>query len=124
MSLALANWGDLQIEVIQQDDDHPTAWRDFLASGREGFQHVSSWLTRAEYDAIMARAQTAGPPVMHEGVVPRIGERFAYLATDNGPGGFLFEPADVMDTCDPMMQMIANAAKDWDGRDPIRDLPV
>ena len=35
---------DLQIEIIQQHDDHPTGWRDFLASGREGFQHVSSWL--------------------------------------------------------------------------------
>ena len=60
MSIALANSGDIQVEMIQQHDDQPTAWRDFLASGREGFQHVSSWLTRAEYDAAMARMLAAG----------------------------------------------------------------
>ncbi len=67
-SIALANSGDLQIEIIQQHDDHPTGWRDFLASGREGFQHVSSWLTRAEYDATMARMLAAGTDVIHAGV--------------------------------------------------------
>jgi hypothetical protein len=54
-SVALANSGDLQIEIIQQHDDHPTGWRDFFISGRKGFQHVSSGLTREEYDAAMAR---------------------------------------------------------------------
>jgi len=122
VSLALANSGDVQIEIIQQHDDHPSVGRDFLASGRQGFNHVSSWRTRAEYDATMARMQAGVTAVIHEGVVPGSGERFAYLATDSGPGGFLFEPADVMDTCHPLMQMAANAARDWDGRHPICDL--
>jgi hypothetical protein len=57
-----------------------------------------------------------------EGIVPGSGERFACLATDSGPGGFLFEIADVVDTCYPLMQTIADAARDWNGSDPIRDL--
>jgi hypothetical protein len=83
---------------------------------------VSSWLTRAEYDEILARMRAAGKIVLQQGVVPRIGGRFAYLATDNGPGSFPFEIADVMDTCYPLMQMVAEAARGWNGSDPIRDL--
>ena len=55
LSVALGNSGDLQVELIEQHDDRPSAYRDFLAAGREGFQHVSSWLTRAEYDATLVR---------------------------------------------------------------------
>ena len=124
VSLALANTGDMQIELIQQHDDNPSAWRDFQVSGHEGFQHMSSWLTRAEYDETLARMRTAGTMVLHEAVVPGIGERFAYLATDTGPGGFLFEIADVIDTCYPMMETVAEAARGWDGSDPIRDLKL
>jgi hypothetical protein len=83
---------------------------------------VSSWLTRAEYDETLARMRAVGTMVLHDAVVPGIGERFAYLATDNGPGGYLFEIADVMDTCYPLMQTVAEAARGWDGSDPIRDL--
>jgi catechol 2,3-dioxygenase-like lactoylglutathione lyase family enzyme len=124
VSIALANPGDVQIEIIQQHDDQPTAWRDFLASGREGFHHVSSWLTRAEYDAAVARMLAAGTVVISEGVVPGSGERFAYLATDSGPGGLVFEIADAMEACYPLTQMVAEAARGWDGRDPIRAVPA
>lgn len=124
VSIALANSGEVQIELIQQHDDHPSAWRDFLNSGREGFNHISSWLTRAEYDATMTRMQADGIAVIHEGVVPGSGERFACLGTDSGPVGFVFEIADVMDTCSPLMQMIAGAARSCDGSEPIRSLQV
>jgi hypothetical protein len=36
-SIALAYSGDLQLEVIHQDDDTPSIYTEFLASGREGF---------------------------------------------------------------------------------------
>jgi hypothetical protein len=84
VSIALANSGDIQVELIQQQDDQPTAWRDFLASGRKWFQRVSSWLTRAAYDATMTRMPAAGTMVTQEGVVPGSGERFAYLTTERG----------------------------------------
>ncbi len=123
LTTAFANSGDVQIELIQQHDDHPSAYRDFLASGREGLQHVSSWLTRAEYDATYARMASAGVPVAHEGAMMGGGVRFAYFATDAAAGGIMFEIADVVEPLVyPMMQMIADAARDWDGSDPIREL--
>ena len=125
VSIALGNSGDVQVELIQQHDERPSAYRDFLAAGREGLQHVSSWLSRAEYDATMKRLLAAGAVVAHEGVVPGAGVRFAYFATDTVAGGLMYEIADVMEPqAYPLMKMIADAARGWDGRDPVRDLPL
>src|ERR1700741_1572352 len=43
VSLALSNSGDLQIELIQQDDETPSIYAEFLASGREGYQQLAWW---------------------------------------------------------------------------------
>jgi len=43
VSIALANSGDVQLEVIQQRNDVPSLYRDILAAGHEGMQHWSSW---------------------------------------------------------------------------------
>src|SRR5207245_6600361 len=94
VSIALGNSGDVQVELIQQHDDRPSAYRDFLAAGREGLQHVSAWLSRTEYDETMARLLAAGAIVAHEGSIPGTGVRFAYFATDAFPGGFMYEMAD------------------------------
>ena len=125
LSVALANSGDVQVEIIQQHDDKPSAYRDYLAEGKEGFQHVSSWLTRPEYDETIARVRGAGTVVVHEGVVRESNVRFAYFETDLAPGGLVYEIADVMDpSIYPLVSMIADAARGWDGRDPIRDIPA
>ena len=125
LSVALANSGDVQVELIEQHDDAPSAYRDFLASGREGFQHVSSWLTRAGYDETMAAARRDGLTAIHEGVVPGSEVRFAYFATEVSPGGLVYEVADCMEPhIYPFIQMIADAARDWDGQDPIREISL
>ena len=46
LSIALANSGDVQLELIQQRCDSPTMYQEFLAAGREGMQHWSSWPAR------------------------------------------------------------------------------
>jgi len=124
LNVALGNSGDVQVEIIQQHDDAPSAYRDFLAKGKEGFQHVSSWLTRAEYDATMTRLRGAGAVVVHEGVVREANVRFAYFETDLVAGGFVYEIADMLDpSIYPFAEMIAEAARTWDGRDPVREIP-
>ena len=40
ISLALANSGPLQVELIQQRNDAPSLYRDFLNAGHEGLQHI------------------------------------------------------------------------------------
>ena len=58
MSVALANSGDVQLELIQQRCDSPSLYRDFLNAGHEGMQHWSSW--PVNYHEIRQRALASG----------------------------------------------------------------
>jgi catechol 2,3-dioxygenase-like lactoylglutathione lyase family enzyme len=52
-SVALANSGFVQVELIQTRNDVPSMYRDFLRAGRTGLQHVAYWTS--DYDADLAR---------------------------------------------------------------------
>ena len=67
MSIALANSGDLQIDLIQQRNDAPSMYKEFLDSGCEGLQHMSYW-TR-DYQGLYDRALSLGYKVGHEGQI-------------------------------------------------------
>jgi hypothetical protein len=59
MSVALANSGDLQIELIQQRNDAPSMYKEFLDSGREGLQHMSYW-TQAHPGTVVEISDISG----------------------------------------------------------------
>jgi catechol 2,3-dioxygenase-like lactoylglutathione lyase family enzyme len=123
ITLALGYSGDFQIELIEQHDDHPSAYRDFLRSGREGCHHVSSWVTRAEYDEARSRILASGARLAHEGSIPGSGIRFVYFDTDAKGGGLFYEMAEVKEPgIYDLMMSIRDAARSWDGEDPIREL--
>ena len=42
-SVALANSGPLQVELIQCRNDVPSMYRDFTRAGHSGLQHVAYW---------------------------------------------------------------------------------
>ncbi|ANI80138.1 VOC family protein [Sphingobium sp. EP60837] len=42
-TLAFAYVGDVQIELIAQSNDAPSAYKEFLDSGREGLHHIAFW---------------------------------------------------------------------------------
>ena len=50
VSVALANSGPLQIELIQQRNDAPSMYRDFLQAGRTGLQHLAYWTENFDQD--------------------------------------------------------------------------
>lgn len=121
MSVALANSGDLQIELIQQRNDAPSLYREFLDSGREGFQHVSFWTT--DYDRLYDRAAGEGYTVGHEGQIGGEQGRFAYLekpATDLS--GTLIEISDISGPKGQFFTHVREVAADWDGSEAIRKL--
>jgi hypothetical protein len=115
LSVALANSGDVQLELIQQRCDTPSMGRDFLTAGREGLQHWSSW--PEDYDAIYQRALASGYTVGQEGDSSR--GRFVYFASEGHPGTVI-EMAHLTPTRRRIFDQIRNAAQGWDGRDPIR----
>ncbi len=123
VSIALANSGPLQIELIQQRNDAPSMYRDFLASGREGVQHVAYWTH--DFDADMKRLTEAGYEVGQSG---RIGEggRFVYFDTENSAGtahpGTVVELSEISGPKGRFFERVAAAAETWDGSEPVRSL--
>jgi catechol 2,3-dioxygenase-like lactoylglutathione lyase family enzyme len=123
LDIALGNSGDLQIELIAQVTAEPSAYKEFLDAGREGIHHVSSWLTRADFERVRAERIAAGDVIAQEGGSRDGGLRWAYFATDSSSGGIQYEIADILDA--PMygfFEHLAALAKGWDGSDPIREL--
>jgi catechol 2,3-dioxygenase-like lactoylglutathione lyase family enzyme len=122
ITLALGFSGEVQVELIEQHDDRPSAYRDYLQSGREGFQHVSSWMTRPEYDEAVGRLRRQGVEAVHEGSIPGSGIRFIYYATDTAPGGLVYEISEGREpSIYPAIMKIRDEARTWDGKNPSRD---
>jgi len=115
MSYALANSGDMQIELIQQRCDTPSLYREFLDRHGEGLQHVCVW--PEDYDAAHALARSSGLVPAQEGTMRHI--RFAYFE-DLGPGGTSLEMSEMVPERLPGIAHIRNAADRWDGKDPVR----
>ncbi len=119
LSIALANSGPLQIELIQQRNDAPSMYRDFLKAGLEGLQHVAYWTD--EFETVRTRALDHGFTVGHEGENGDYGP-FVYFDSAGHPGTVI-ELSDVGGPKKRLFQHIADASKDWGGADPIRDFP-
>ena len=119
MSIALANSGDLQIELIQQRNDAPSMYKEFLDSGREGMQHMSYW-TR-DYQGLYDRALSLGYKVGHEGQIGGEQGRFCYFDTQTY-AGTIVEISDISGGKGRFFEHVKKVAVDWDGSEPIRDV--
>ncbi|MFI6587800.1 VOC family protein [Embleya sp. NPDC050493] len=121
IGVALAYSGDLQIELIQQlNPEAPSAYADFLQQRGEGLHHLGHFVEEGEaaYDAHVRRFADAGVTPYHNGDSGGPGTRFAYFPTE-AHGGTV---AEVIETAlyRDFFATIRDAARDWDGRDPVR----
>lgn len=119
MSLALANSGDLQIELIQQRNEAPSMYKDFLDAGHEGLHHIAYWTTTYHVD--YERALRLGYKVGHEGQANGPNTGFVYFDTEYHPGTVV-ELSDVSGPKEAVFEQIKQASIGWDGSDPIRSI--
>ncbi|MBB5166462.1 VOC family protein [Mycobacterium sp. AZCC_0083] len=117
MSVALANSGDVQLELIQPRNDAPSMYKDFLDSGREGAQHIAYWSN--DFQALLDRALAEGYTIGQEGSIGGGQGRFAYLDTEVEQGTVI-EISDISGPKGQFFQYIRDVASTWDGSDPIR----
>jgi hypothetical protein len=117
MSVALANSGDVQIELIQPRNDAPSMYKDFLDAGREGMQHIAYWTD--DYQTLLDQALADGYTVGQDGSIGGERGRFAYLDTEREQGTVI-ELSDVSGHKGQLFQYIRDAAAHWDGTEPIR----
>jgi hypothetical protein len=118
-SVALANSGPLQVELIQTRNNAPSMYRDFLSAGNTGLQHVAYWTET--FDEAMENATKRGFKVAMSGEVGERG-RFVYFDTEYHPGSVI-ELSEVAGPKGRLFRMIREAAAEWDGRDPVRPFP-
>jgi hypothetical protein len=116
LSIAMAVSGGMQFELIQQHNDDPSPYRNFLVERGEGYHHLGTW--SENYDADMARWLSLGFKPSLEGSIG--GGRFTYFASPTLPGTYI-EVGDITDWKGVMAQIEA-ASVDWDGADPVRSL--
>ena len=105
----------MQLELIQQRDDTPSMYREFLAAGHEGLQHWSSW--PENYHELLDRAVKTGWTIGQRGESPR--GPFVYFLNEGHPGTVI-EMAELTPTRRRIFDAVREAAIDWDGGDPIR----
>jgi hypothetical protein len=111
-SLAFAHAGRLQIELIQPRNDVPSMYRDFLASGREGLQHLGYLV--GDYEQAVARALQRGWEIGQSGSLQSV--RFD---TETHPGTVV-EVIEGTELARGFYDMLEERCRTWDGSDPIR----
>ncbi|MFN0092099.1 MAG: VOC family protein [Acidimicrobiales bacterium] len=113
LSIALSNSGDVQVELIQQHDQAPSMYLDYLARcPGGGLQHLG--YLPADYDAALAAAQALGFGPGQEGSFK--GGRFAYLDCEApGQTGTVIELVEPGEQTLSFFAHIRDQAAAWDG---------
>lgn len=117
LSVALTYSGNLQIELIQQHDQTPSSYLNFLATGHEGLHHIGFFTEH--YDLDLQRAAEAGLHVEQSAVIGDLVGKSTYFAS-RGHG----EPMLKLLALDPanseLFEMVQTEAERWDGSGPVR----
>jgi hypothetical protein len=118
LSVALAQSGGIQLELIEQHDREPSA---FVDAG-EGLHHVAYW-TR-ELDRDLAACEARGIEIVQSGRSASGGanERFVYFSPRDDPATIV-ELTEVLGWKESWLTLVAEAAEGWDGSDPVRPAP-
>ena len=115
--VAIAYWGDVQVELVQQHNDAPSIYKEWLDAGHEGLHHVC--IVVDDMEKARADCDAAGAVVVQEG---RLSEgEVIYVDVSGGPGPIIEIiklPPAVLNGFAFMRQ----SARGWDGSDPVRRL--
>lgn len=121
ISAAFAYSGGTQYEFIQQHDDTPSAYREYLERHPDGGLHHLAYFCDS-FDGALGKARNLG--TNHDIVQEFIGP-------DDTAYEIYVEPSDAADPLlsqlmvhgpmEPFFKQMENIAATWDGSDPIRD---
>jgi hypothetical protein len=116
LSLAVGNSGGIQIELIQLLDGAPSVYRELP----RGVHHLA--LLARDFEAESARLERLGHPLAWALTLPGIC-RVHYHDTLASFGHFL-ELWESTESMRGLLEMVEAAARDRDGRDPVRRIAI
>jgi len=115
---AYGQCGNVMMELVQQNNEGPSAFRDMYAPGEEGLHHVAAFSD--DFDDELARYEKLGF-IAANVATTTTGTRFAYVDTSSVLGHMMEFYQDDPGVRD-FYAMVAGAADNWDGADPVRIL--
>lgn len=119
-SSAYGQWGALMIEFVQQNDAGPSVFRELYPDGGEGLHHVA--LIVDDLAAARARFEREGMPLaLHA----EMADGFTFLMMDVvARHGHFVELYEGTPALTGFYAMVREAARGWDGRDPVRTIAL
>jgi len=118
MSVAVAQWGEVQVELIQQWNESPSIYTEFPLRRQGGLQHLG--VMTDSVPEHLSRLKARGIEPVQWGATSN-GVRFAYVDSDFHPGGMI-ELIESGRAINGFFKMVREAAQGWDGSDPVRRL--
>jgi len=116
-SIAIAYWGDVQIELIRAENAEPSIYTgEYAVTDR--LHHICIFVDSIE--EARAACADAGAEILVEGTVGADGA-VIYVDAGGGPG-HVIELLQNMTGADGIFRMIKDAGKNWDGSEPLRKL--
>lgn len=119
ITVAFSYYGDTQIELIQQLNDSPSPYVDFLAAGRSGIQHVGVWTDEATWDDTYAGLVAAGYDPVYTAAMRGVPRLTTYFADRGGMFGPMLELSLMTERKTALFAAMARRVREWDGEDPI-----
>ena len=116
VTLAVGNSGDTQIELIYCEDGAPSVYQEFLQAGRSGVHHLG--LMPEDFHRTCEAYRALGFEAAFECSIA--GTDLVYFDTVAALGHFT-ELWDTSETFLEFQRSVREAARGWDGKDPIRN---
>ena len=114
---AIAQAGDLQIELVSQLEEGPSMFRDLVPAGKTQLHHMSIYTD--DYDGDVAFYQKSGVEIAFSGLM--MGAPVCWLDTI-ATLGFMTEVITANPLKERVFAQFRKEAETWDGVDPIRRL--
>ncbi|MFM7119663.1 MAG: VOC family protein [Gammaproteobacteria bacterium] len=117
-SSAYGQWGAVMLELVQQDSEGPSPFRDMFAPGEEGLHHIATFVP--DVRAAISDYAAHGMPLsaLAETLT---GTEFAFIDA-TATLGHMIEIYVPTPGLLGFYEFVRAAAHDWDGSDPVREL--
>lgn len=116
--VALSYFGETQVELIQQRNDAPSPYKEFIDSGREGLQHFGFW--PSDYEATKKALAEAGCKPVYIADPPAADIAATIYFESPAPFGPMIEISALNTTRAAANERMKREAYEWDGSDPVR----
>lgn len=112
---ALADWGNIQVELVDSLRDGPSPFADVYRPGETSFHHVA--IETDDFEADVARFGKLGFPLAFRSTYGDM----QYGMVDTRPGlGFMIELLENSEMHTVSVNHVRELARDFDGTNPLR----